>query len=568
MGSTCTIGEVHPHPYKLAWLSRGTDLLVSRRVLVNLSVGPTYVDDIYCDVVPMDACHILLGRPWQFDRATFHDGRTNTYSFLFRGKKIVLLPKRGTNPSPSGVNLNLLSRVPFEAAMAESGIVFLLLAKLPTLESSTTSSVQHLLDEFQDVFPSDLPDGLPPLRDIQHCIDLTPGASLPNRPHYRMSPVEHDELRRQVEALLSKGHIRESLSPCAVPALLTPKKDGSWRMCVDSRAINKITIRYHSHLQHLRAVLEVLRRDKFYATLPNMDFVVGLPRTQRGNDSIFVVVDRFSKMVHFIACKKTTDAVSVAHLYFRDVYKFHGLPSTIVSDRDTRFLSHFWRSLWRLINTSLNFSSAYHPQTDGQTEVVNRSLGALLRALVGDHLKSWDTKLPQAEFAHNLATNRSTGFSPFKVIFGLLPRGPVDLLPLPSAVRPHGVASDFIIDVQRVHQQVHANLLSATAAYKERADRGRREVVFAVGDFVWAILTKDRFPAHEYNKLAARKIGPVEVVERINPNAYRVALPSNIRTSDVFNVKHLLPYVNNSSSDDDCTASRTNLSNPGRDDVD
>jgi hypothetical protein len=113
-----------------------------------------------------------------------------------------------------------------------------------------------------------------------------------------------------------------------------------------------------------------------------------------------VVVDRFSKMVHFIACEKTADAVNVVQLYFKEVYRLHGLPLSMVSDHNTRFLGHFCQCL-------LDFSSAYHPQTDGQKKVVNHSLGALLRSLVGEHIKSWDQKLFQAEFAYNRSTNRS-----------------------------------------------------------------------------------------------------------------------------------------------------------------
>ncbi|GJZ30242.1 putative reverse transcriptase domain-containing protein [Tanacetum coccineum] len=254
----------------------------------------------------------------------------------------------------------------------------------------------------------------------------------------------------------------------------------------------------------------------------SMDFVLGLPRTQRGNDSIFVVVDHFSKMVHFIPCKKTTDAVNVAQLFFRDVYRLHGFPSSIVSDRDTRFLSHFWRSLWKMVNTQLNFSSAYHPQTDGHTEVV---------------------------------------------VYSAQPRGPLDLMSLPVFGFVPKKVQDFVEGLHEVHKAVRDNLVRANSKYKHDADQKRRQVDFEVGDFVWVVLTKDRFPVGEYNKLSAKKIGPLEIVKKINSNAYRLKLPSHIRCSDVFNVKHLLPYHGDSSDDDLVVNSRANFVYPGGNDV-
>ena len=112
------------------------------------------------------------------------------------------------------------------------------------LDSTLPSIAISLLQEFEDVFPEEMPQGLPPIRGIEHKIDLIPGAPIPNRPAYRSSPEEAKELQRQVEELLAKRHVRESMSPCAVLVLLVPKKDGTWRMCVDCRAVNKITVKY------------------------------------------------------------------------------------------------------------------------------------------------------------------------------------------------------------------------------------------------------------------------------------------------------------------------------------
>ena len=140
-------------------------------------------------------------------------------------------------------------------------------------------------------------------------------------------------------------------------------------------------------------------------------------------------------------------------------------------------------------------------------------------------------------------------------MYGIVPRGPLDLGVLPDATRDHGEAVEFVANVSHIHQQVHDYLRLASAKYKEMADRHRRDVQFKVGDKVWAVLTKERFPVHEYDKLKARKIGSLEVVEKINANAYRMLLPAHIRCSDVFNVKHLVPFV----SSDDSADSGTNL---------
>ncbi|CAL0303552.1 unnamed protein product [Lupinus luteus] len=168
-----------------------------------------YMDSVVCDVVDMDASHLLLGRPWQYDKNTTHEGQTDKFSFEHQNRKVVLSPL-----SPK--------------------------------------------QEFGDDFPKEVPHGLPPLRGIEHQIDLIPGASLHNRPAYRCNPTETKEIQHQIEELMEKGWVQESLSPCAVPIILVPKKDGTWRMCTDCRVVNNITVKYRHPIPRLDDMLDEL----------------------------------------------------------------------------------------------------------------------------------------------------------------------------------------------------------------------------------------------------------------------------------------------------------------------
>ncbi|XP_051145003.1 uncharacterized protein LOC127260961 [Andrographis paniculata] len=233
----------HPKPFKLQWVSNCGKWNVNKQVTVPIKIK-NYEDQVVCDVLPMQACHVLLGRPWQFDRKTHHDGYLNRYSFEFGSRKICLKPL-----SPMDVHEDQLymhrqfleeAKEKRERKKSEKNKSEKSEHRSEKSESEKNKSdkreqqelmklppnVASLLQEYQDVFPDEVTGGLPPIRGIEHQMDLIPGASIPNCPAYKASPEEVKEIRKHVDELLDKGWIRESLSPCAVPVLLVPKKDG------------------------------------------------------------------------------------------------------------------------------------------------------------------------------------------------------------------------------------------------------------------------------------------------------------------------------------------------------
>ncbi|XP_051130737.1 uncharacterized protein LOC127251190 [Andrographis paniculata] len=298
----------HPTPYHLQWMNSSGDMKITRQAKVPISIGP-YKEDVLCDVTPMTACHVLLGRPWQSDKGIIYDGKTNKVRFYDKGYKVMIpsLPlkevrkdqeslrkkmqeaeslKRAKGKEVSteekrestakGSNI-LLSLTDFQREVGDldhqKGGCFMLLCKdlfhsdKDNLLTNFPIPFARMLEEMKDVYPEELPQGLPPIRGIEHQIDFVPGASIPNRPAYRCNPDENKEIQKQVQELLEKGWVRESLSPCAVPVIIVPKKDGTWRMCVDCRAVNAITIKYRHPIPRLDDLLDEINGARIFSKI-------------------------------------------------------------------------------------------------------------------------------------------------------------------------------------------------------------------------------------------------------------------------------------------------------------
>eukprot|EP00253_Pinus_taeda_P007111 PITA_07111 len=254
----------HPTPYRVSWLQKGHQLLVDEQSEVEFQIG-CYKDKIIGDIMPMDVCHILLGKPWQYDRKVTHDGVLNCYKFEKYGVKHTLVPIREEKEAVEGNEPKalLMNRKQFLKQVENSEMNYAVVRKTRTVLLHTKITdlpveIQQMFEEFTDIVVDDLLDKLPPKRSISHHMDFIPGASLPNKAAYQMSPKDNEEIKKQVQELLDKGLIRESLRPCAVPTVLAPKKGGEWRMCTNSMAINKITIRYRFSLPRMDDMMDCL----------------------------------------------------------------------------------------------------------------------------------------------------------------------------------------------------------------------------------------------------------------------------------------------------------------------
>ncbi|KAH9649300.1 hypothetical protein KPL70_025934 [Citrus sinensis] len=354
--------------------------------------------------------------------------------------------------------------------------------------------------EYEDVFPEETLHGLPLIRGIEHQIDLVPG--------FVVSAQGIQVNEEKVRAIQE------------------------WSSPTSASQIESATL----WLIHPLPIPSAPWTDI------SMDFVLGLLRSRQGKDSIFVVVDRFSKMAHFIPCHKTDDASNVADLFFREIVRLHGMTRTIVSDRDAKFLSCFWKTLWVKLETKLLFSTTCHPQTDGQTEVVNRTLSTLLRAIIKKNIKTWEDCLPLVEFAYNRSVHSATKYSPFEIVYGFYPLIPLDLTPLPVSEHVNLDGKKKAEIVKQIHGRTKFNIEWRIEQYAKQANKWRHKLVFEPGNWVWLHMRKERFSERRDSKLLPRVDGPFQVLERINDNAYKLDLPGEYNVSATFNVSDLSSF--------------------------
>ncbi|KAI3815735.1 hypothetical protein L1987_15415 [Smallanthus sonchifolius] len=270
-----------------------------------------------------------------------------------------------------------------------------------------------------------------------------------------------------------------------------------------------------------------------------MDFITKIPRTSSGYGSIWVIIDRLTKSVHFLPIREDYRVRKLAQIYIDEIVSRHGVPLNIIYDRDARFTSRFWQSLQTALGTRLDLSTTYHPQTDGQTERTIQTLEDLLRACVIDFGGNWDSHLPLIEFSYNNSYHTSINMAPFEALFGHKCRSPICWNEIGEA---QITGPELIQETSDKIIQIRDSIRVARSRQKSYADKRRKPLEFQVGDLVLLKVSpwKGVIRFGKKGKLAHRYVGPFKILERIGKVAYKLELPPSLgNVHPTFHVSNL-----------------------------
>ncbi|GJS08862.1 putative reverse transcriptase domain-containing protein [Tanacetum coccineum] len=270
-----------------------------------------------------------------------------------------------------------------------------------------------------------------------------------------------------------------------------------------------------------------------------MDFITKLPKTTSGQDTIWVIVDRLTKSAHFLPMKETDTMEKLTRQYLKEVVSRHGVPVSIIFDRDSKFTSHLWKSLNEALGTQLDMSMAYHPQTDGQSERTIQTLEDMLRACVMDFKKGWDKHLPLIEFSYNNNYHTSIKAAPFKALYGIKFRSPICWAEVGDAQL---TGPEIVRETTEKIIQIKHRLQASRDRQRSYADKRRKPLEFQVGDKVMLKVSpwKGVIRFGKRGKLNPRYIGPFKILAKVGTVAYQLELPEQLsHVHSTFHVSNL-----------------------------
>ncbi|GJQ93880.1 putative reverse transcriptase domain-containing protein [Tanacetum coccineum] len=270
-----------------------------------------------------------------------------------------------------------------------------------------------------------------------------------------------------------------------------------------------------------------------------MDFVTKLPRTSSGHDTIWVIVDRLTKSAHFLHMREDFKIDRLARSYLNEIVARYGVPISIISDHDSHFTSRFWQSMHEALGTHLDMSTAYHPQTDGQSERTIQTLEDMLRACTLDFGGSWDVHLPLVKFSYNNSYHSSVRCAPFEALYGRKCRSSITWAEVGEG---HLIGSELVQEITEKISQIKDRLKAACDSQKSYADKRRKPLEFSVGDYVLLKVSpwKGVVRFGMKGKLAPRFVRPFEIIEKLGLVAFRLDLPEELDcVHDTFHVSNL-----------------------------
>ena len=275
-----------------------------------------------------------------------------------------------------------------------------------------------------------------------------------------------------------------------------------------------------------------------------IDFIGPLPLTKNNHNFILVVVDKLSKMAHYIPTHTNITAEGTARLIFKNIIRYHGIPQSIVSDRDTRFTSSFWQELWKILGTKLNMSTSFHPQTDGQTERQNRTLEEYLRSFINLEQDNWDELLVSAEIAYNNSIHASTNYTPYYLNYGQHPNLSIILNKNNNNNINNNNVKELLDELQHDINHAVECLLEAQSRQEYYANMNRREITFNIGDLVM-LSTNNLRNLDKTPKLSSKYIGPFKIIKKISDVVYELELPTDMNIHPSFHISKLKKYNKN-----------------------